>query len=145
MKQSNFARKGVNANWVFSRFFDQFHKRRKGRNSLGNVSTQYRVFASRRGTQCRSHDVSLFWSSLKCQDSYESTNRSGIKTTQTGYESSEFGYESTRYETSVGAERPNGYRSHCSVHLTLTTMKLPWLTLCFFLYPTRILYDRSLQ
>ena len=69
----------------------------------------------------------------------------GYKPTQTGYESSEFGYESTRYETSVGAERPNGYRSHCSVHLTLTTMKLPWLTLCFFLYPTRILYDRSLQ
>ena len=62
----------------FQGFFDQFHKRRKGRNSLGNVSTQYRVFASRRGTQCRSHDVSLFWSSLKCQDSYESTNRSGI-------------------------------------------------------------------
>ena len=56
----------------------------------------------------------------------------GYKPTQTGYESSEFGYESTRYETSVGAERPNGYRSHCSVHLTLTTMKLPWLTLCFF-------------
>ena len=58
--------------------FDQFHKCRKGRNSLGNIFTQYRVFASRRGTQCRSHDVSLFWSSLKCQDSYESTNRSGI-------------------------------------------------------------------
>ena len=42
----------------------------------------------------------------------------GYKPTQTGYESSEFGYESTRYETSVGAERPNGYRCHivCTSH-----------------------------